>query len=83
MAWTVTQETMRARNRLALTSMGVLGILVGAVLLRRPGPRWIALGTLADGALLACTGEGVILRAWNALRNGMTTPGETPARTEV
>jgi hypothetical protein len=77
MEWGEVQKQMEAREKLATTAMGALGVLAGLLLLRRPGPRWVAYSIVANGGLLAATGQGLLTRIWKAVSK--QPPGETPA----
>jgi len=86
MDWAAVQERMGAQRRLAAKALGLLTVGVGVVLLRRPVPKWIGLGTLTDGVTTLTTGKGLVPHAWDALFGGnaqtITDRAKTPAQKE-
>lgn len=77
MSWSDAQAQMKARIKLAGTALGILGIAMGAVILRRPAHRLLGLGTLTDGVVTLATGRGLVPHAWRALSSGGRTNPHT------
>jgi len=78
MSWQAVQESMKARKAFVASALGVLWMLVGAELLRRPGTRWIPALLIGDGALTVGTGKGLINHLVGVVQPNQSS-GEKPA----